>query len=782
MSSSSDMAYRPAVPVVRTSLVGRSDELTQAQHLLLGDGVPLVTLTGPGGVGKTRLGLAIAHTCAAEFADGAVFVDLAPIRNPELVLSTIAECLGVRESSDRPIAKSLWQALRSQQLLLVLDNFEQVIDAAPNIADLLTACPALQVLVTSRAPLRLQGEHLLSIPPLAVPPVTAEGSEQINQAEAVQLFVQRARAADPTFRLTDANAATVAELCVRLDGLPLALELAAGRLRSLSSNDLLALLADRLRLLSEGERDRPLRHRALHEAIDWSYQLLPAREQALFRRLSVGSSGFGIDTAAGLTGLNGSDIAMGITRLSDQSLLRRLGGSTGTHWTMLETIREFGLEQTKLQGEWDASHLRLFDWCVQLVESAWPPRRAAAKSLIALQRLDAEQGNLRIALTWAIAGNHADKALRLSADLAEYWWLRGTFTEGYAWLERSLALDGGTPRLRASALYGASGLRECLGDPETALAHAQESLALARAHGDDLDILRAEHQRNGLTTNPANPSESLGRSRQTFARAQALADPLWLGYATIGLGYMTFRAGEVEAAAGLLKDAADLFNANTDPWGEMNAVFGLGIAHSALGEHDAARDAFLRTIEVSQQIASPWGTLRGLIGVAGIWAADGDVAPAARLLGAIAALSTQIGPMVNREGEALREDAVARSRERLGAERFSAQWNRGRDLTMAAAIDVAMSTARDVDADSELSDASLPLATTVTPALHSFRLSPRETEILALLCQRFTNPEIAEQLFLSVRTVTTHVASIFNKLGVNSRRDAAALAARLGLV
>jgi len=516
------------LPAQPTALIGREQAIATVCAMLRRPDVRLLTLTGPGGTGKTRLALAAATELIDTLGDGGCFVDLAPIRDPALVASTIAQALGIRETAGISLIEHLQAYLGDKQLVLVLDNFEQVLDAAPLLAKLLAACPAVKILVTSRATLHLSGEHEYRVPPLALPPTTdhralaqrappaqgrrptlgpkgAPGSgpatgdardvvvggqwSVVGQYAAVQLFVARAQAALPNFALTDANAAAVAAICRRLDGLPLAIELAAVRIKLLPPPALLERLEQRLPLLTGGARDLPARQQTLRAAIGWSYELLDAGEQRLFRSLGVFVGGWTLEAAEAVCQAEDDlpiDIMDGVAALVDKSLLQQtVGLDDEPRFMMLETICEYALEQLEARGEAEALRARHATWVRELVEHAAPLLRGP-EQVFWLKRLEAAHANLRAALSWRLTNSDPAEGLRIAGAIWMFWSLHGHAREGLHWLERCLAI---TPRVsgigRARALLGSAWLRSQLDFllPAGVVSELQEATRLFQASG-----------------------------------------------------------------------------------------------------------------------------------------------------------------------------------------------------------------------------------------------------------------------------------------------------------
>jgi predicted ATPase len=447
-------------------------------------------LTGSGGVGKTRLALAAAGEAAesGSYPDGVYVVDLTPVRDSAFVLPVVGRALGIREGVERPLLEMLTGFLHPLRLLLVLDNCEHVLAAAPQVGDLLAACPGLQVLAASRAPLRLQGEHLLSVPPLALPPAGSSAPADLAKAAAVTLFVSRARAARADFTLTAENGLAISEICRRLDGLPLAIELAAARIAVLPPPALLVRMERCLPLLTGGPQDAPARQQTMRDTIAWSYDLLSAQEQRLFQRLAIFVGGCTIEAADAVTnarGNRGIEILDGISSLVDKSLLRPAPNFDGeVRFTMLETVREFGLEQLLAADELDEAgrlHAGYFLTAAEQREST----SFHHIPTIQLDRFAADHDNLGAALDRLCDGSAIDDCLRLAAACTPYWFTRGHVREGSARLNRALATAGSTPSVdKGHALNAAANLAIVMGNFQAAAAFSQGSLAIWDTFGD----------------------------------------------------------------------------------------------------------------------------------------------------------------------------------------------------------------------------------------------------------------------------------------------------------
>ena len=490
-----EVRARRHLPAPETALVGRRDERREVDALLRGEGARLVSLVGPGGIGKTRLALQVSHDLADAFADGVFFVDLAHLRDPALLPSSIARTLGVDEQREEALAETLATRLRDRRALLLLDNFEVVDEAAPLLSALLKAAPQLALLVTSRTPLRLSGEYVYRVAPL--PP-----------ADAVQLFAARARLVAPRFRPVVEEADEVARLCERLDHLPLAIELAAARTRDYDPTELLALTPRTLELATGGARDLPARQRTLWATIDWSYQLLDVDERESFARLAVFAGGLTAGAAASVCDTGRSTLA----RLTGNSLLQeRFGVGAEPRWFMLETVREFALEQLSQLGELDERRRRHAGHFTFLAETA-EGEGASAEGERAWSHLDEELDNLRAALAWSHEAGEVEVELelRLVGALAYYWSVRDHLREGLNAIEAALGRGGGAPAaLRGKALAGGSRLAESLGDYDAALAYADESLAAYRSIGDLRGSARALVSLGVATGNLGNRGRSL---------------------------------------------------------------------------------------------------------------------------------------------------------------------------------------------------------------------------------------------------------------------------------
>jgi predicted ATPase/DNA-binding XRE family transcriptional regulator len=687
------------LPTSLTPLVGREREVEEIGSLLRQTAVRLVTLTGPGGIGKTRLAIEAAEKAAGGFPDGVAFVALAPLGDAALVMPTVSRILALREAGGIHPLEALRQHLRDKKFLLVLDNFEHVAEAAPEVVDLLGSCPTLSVLVTSRAPLRVRGEHEYSVSPLAVPdPTRMPEAEEVAQTPAAKLFVERATEASPAFKLTRANAAAVAAICWRLEGLPLALELAAAQTRFLGPTALLSRLDQALQ--AGGARDLPERQRTMRATLDWSHDLLHDPEKELFRRLSVFAGGFTLEAAEDVCAAGAvepEDVLVLLGNLVEQSLVvADVSPEGGTRYRMLEPVRQYALECLRESGEADEARRRHTEHYLALAEEA-EPRIKGRDQAEWLDRLEAENDNLRAAIGWSLEAGEAQTAARIGFALGMYWVMRARHAEGRLLMEQTLARGDDLPaQMRARAIWALTACVYGSGENERLMRLSEEGVARSRRTGDT----RAEMYTLGMMGIAILQLGELDRAERVLEESLEMfreqGDAWGASQILDHLAVVPLRRGDYRRAAGYAEEALALSRQTGDRLAGNISLHLLAQAAWASGEHERAGRYYLDALVLTFEVADRTNAAYCMQGLAAVAASRDEPRRAARLLGAAEALLESAGvPVYAQVDRELRQRVADAAREQLGERAWSVALDEGRAMSFEKAV----AYARDGDED-----------------------------------------------------------------------------------
>lgn len=749
------------LPLELTSFVDRRAQVAEVKNRLAAS--RLVTLTGIGGVGKSRIALRVAHKLAPDFTDGVWLVELGELQDPALVPEVVATSLGLRHRGAGPTSDFLIRYLASRELLLVLDNCEHVIDSATKLAEsLLRACPQVRILATSREALNIGGESLAAIPPLRI----SESGPRSALDGALALFEERATAAVPGFQITDANRDSVSRICARLDGLPLAIELAAARLRTMTPEQILSRLDDRYSLLTRGSRTAPRRQQTLQWSIGWSYDLCTTAEQRMWNQLSVFAGGFELDAAEQLCATGGTEAELldALSALVDKSILIREDADGRLRFRMLETVQEYGRQRAQEAGDYPELSRRHRQWCHGLVleaEKQW----ISPHQLQWLARLERELPNLRNALESGLSDGD-ETALQIAGALYRFWHLRGRRGEGRRWCERALSrFPNGATSARARALFAAGSTAVIQSDAASGDSHLADLATLAEQTSNPLvDALRAHTEANEILAGGGDITRAAALLTAAIQFYEVSGDLRSRLDALIWLGWAYALHGENKQA----RTCCEAILAITEPAGETLihswAHLATGFVLWREGEKDRAAAVLEKGLRSARSVADPVMTAAYLETWAWIAADRGNGRQAATLLGAADALGRTIGTSTYlfHDLHVFHDNCVRRSRETLGARAFEAEHNKGSAMTLDAATGFALGEH----------------AGTSTPAIPApGKLTKRERQVVDLIASGLSNKEIAARLVISQRTAEGHVAHILTKLGLTSRVQIATWAA-----
>jgi predicted ATPase/DNA-binding CsgD family transcriptional regulator len=807
------------LPAARSSFVGREHEMADIERELAT--TRLLTLTGTGGSGKTRLALEVGRGLIGAYPNGAWMVQLAPLSEGALVPKAVAETLEVPERPGEPVADTLADALRSRELLLIVDNCEHLLEAAARLMDrLLDSCPRLRILATSREAIGVEGEARWLVPPLSVP--DPEGGPLSEASESVRLFIERARGRDPSFSPGPREAAWVADICRKLEGVPLAIELAAARVGALSVEQISDRLGRSLDLLTRGGRTAEPRQRTLKGTLDWSHDLLSEAERVLFRRLSTFAGGWTLEAAEAIAsgdGVEEEEILDLLSGLVEKSLVvTELRQESGIRYRMLEPVRQYAWEKLEEGGESETVLCRHAEFFLALAERA-RPRLRGPEDAEWLERLEREHDNMRAALSWGLESGEIKVALRLAGTLGTFWHAHSHSDSGRKWLEAALARDDRssvTIRIKAlEALFwltfdqwdndrSESIAREAMelspeaqiedslaaslrimsagpawvrGDYERGRELLEESLAISREAGDEVMIAEALIQLAGTEWSLGNTQRGNEIYQEGIDLCREAGYTYRLPDFLLSLGYQLLLEGDYERGAALNEEAAQICRERGYRRSLDLALDNLGWAALLQGDHDRARTYYEESLVVCKDLGDRAVASESLDGMACVAGARGEPGRAAKLFGVATTLRETLREAVafqhTPEEEAWREPYRAAARSRLGEEAWEEALEEGRAMGLEEAIVYALS-----EVDTPEATPEQPPPTSEPPG----GLTPREVEVLKLVATGMTNAQVAKELFLSPRTVQRHLNSVYHKIGVGSRTAATRFALENGLL
>lgn len=755
------------LPLELTSFVNRRTEVAEVKNLLASS--RLVTLTGIGGVGKTRLALRAASNARRDFADGVWLIELADVADPALLVEVAADALGLRDEPARPLHEVVLEFLSGRKSLVVVDNCEQVVEAAAELVEAwLRACPDLRILVTTREPLNIPGEAVLRVSPLTVPDVSRQPSLRgLPRYDAVTLFADRAAAAAPGFELDEDNMDTVARICARLDGLPLAIELAAARMRMMSPEQILDRLTDRYALLTRASRTAPTRQQTLRWCIDWSYELCTPAEQRMWARLSVFAGGFELDAAEQVCGVDAAtdSVLNVLSSLVDKSILLPDDTDAVVRFRMLETLRDYGWQKLQESGEEQVVRLRHRDWYQRLAldaEAEW----ISDQQLDWFARLDRELPNLRTALEYSLAEDTeeaAEAGLHIASALVFFWTFRGVTSEGRRWLDRVLA----HPRARSipdrvKALHAETLMALYLGDdPESVAVLVAEAHTLAERDATPMTEALVAYADGMLAFYRGDCAEANSFFTHALELFAADREESWHAATLMMLGWTNALHGDPRRAIGYHEQVLSITEARGDWLFRSSALWGIAIAAWRQGERHRAQQLLMEALRVNQRVNSPLIVASALEAMAWIAETDGDAERAAVLMGAAQALWPYGGSVTHGMPglEHYHDECDRGTRAAIGPRKYAAASRRGQGMGMDAAVNYALG--------------ERPTGTTPTTG-SPVELTKRERQVAELIAQGLTNKQIAAKLVISQRTAQGHVEHILTKLGFTSRVQIAA--------